>query len=1114
MTSRQVVNLSAKAGDKPITLPNYRAGGVSLNEQISRIKGDDNDTEASTKSSTRRAASVDVAHGRGANRKRKAKAEQQPRSTVKKAKVGVQTSPEGIFDGSTVTSKDSTVEYDLALEATDSDVSSLTSLSDLDDYFDLPRKTPSKVCKNRPAKTTKRAGSLTQLITPPSSAEQPRRGGQVKGVPRTPKNASKSIPDSKAEDLVVELTEVDLASIDPDQLALSKKLEHRKPLGEKPTPRGTPLVWADSRQALCETLPYFKKPQGGCYSNDGHVYGFLFDSVGHCREYMDPDVIICRAGGGMEADSEGRMVQKRHQSLDEWQPAALLNDIKHKNPLIVICGNRNEKAICQMPHQYCVLDWFKPVAVWSEKTAGKGKKAWNTIKYRLERLNNDRTTAWSSTSTWTVSEEDRLQAGPLLKASCHNCRTESSQVYLIGWMCLNADCEDFWKIDGKNAPCGSIPYNPAFLLDRAPRWADDDRLEVEPTSVRPALPKFDRVLGDHISYTNTRGVCCDVCGRCNPRRLFSGWLCETPDCTFTPLRPSHKPIMPAVLHTPWSSAPSLVRNKFDQTLGVTVQVSHQNHHKICKYTFDGVEGCFIHAAVESSVNQELDGPDEMLVGLQTQDIGLERRVFVVKKSTSAQPVETVPQPALPTPPETVPGEFSFHALNNNILPVQHVEVESQSALPILPETTLERVLQPALPTLPAATMGERSVHTSNNIFPAQPVEKVPQPALPAPPESTPGQFSVHALNNNILTAEPVEIVSQAAHSPPTETTPAECSVHPLNNNIISAHPVEIMLQPALPTPSEATPPVTTAPEAALPETTPTETDPVECSFRPLNNIILPECKSLVKQESDTAIEEAQEPAKPPKYELEDGDLMTAFSMNYGMPYKFVASGASRSFEAAPEAVNLARARLNWAARTFLEDSEGNKDFNEELIFAYLQGQKIEYHDDGESGLGPRIATLSLGGPATMHLRVKQKHYVGCSKVGLFTEEEPIPCGVGGAEMFDQRKRAWEELQFVKNDRVAYTQRRRELPRELGILEKRFKRPPDLLTITLSHGDIVLMDGYDIQKYMEHKVVSDGYLRFALTCRTVLEGHLKPEEMPTYPMLPETEAERYRGPLSA
>ena len=54
-----------------------------------------------------------------------------------------------------------------------------------------------------------------------------------------------------------------------------------------------------------------------------------------------------------------------------------------------------------------------------------------------------------------------------------------------------------------------------------------------------------------------------------------------------------------------------------------------------------------------------------------------------------------------------------------------------------------------------------------------------------------------------------------------------------------------------------------------------------------------------------------------------------------------------------------------------------------------------------------------------------------------------------------------------------------------------------MTLPNPHGDIVLMEGDDIQKYLEHKVVPDAHLRFALTCRVVLENHLKPEERPGY-----------------
>ena len=124
------------------------------------------------------------------------------------------------------------------------------------------------------------------------------------------------------------------------------------------------------------------------------------------------------------------------------------------------------------------------------------------------------------------------------------------------------------------------------------------------------------------------------------------------------------------------------------------------------------------------------------------------------------------------------------------------------------------------------------------------------------------------------------------------------------------------------------------------------------------------------------------------------------------------------------------------------------------------------------------------------------------------EERPIP----GSLELEKRLEKWHELQQVKENSALYNQRRRELPKELGIFEKRAKKADDLVTVTLSHGDIVIMDGYDIQKYLEHKVVPEGYLRFALTCRTVLENHLKPEERPSYEVLPDQDT--YDGPRRA
>lgn len=46
------------------------------------------------------------------------------------------------------------------------------------------------------------------------------------------------------------------------------------------------------------------------------------------------------------------------------------------------------------------------------------------------------------------------------------------------------------------------------------------------------------------------------------------------------------------------------------------------------------------------------------------------------------------------------------------------------------------------------------------------------------------------------------------------------------------------------------------------------------------------------------------------------------------------------------------------------------DFNEVLSVMYREGQKMSWHDDGEVGLGPVVASLSLGSSATMSWRPK------------------------------------------------------------------------------------------------------------------------------------------------
>jgi len=80
------------------------------------------------------------------------------------------------------------------------------------------------------------------------------------------------------------------------------------------------------------------------------------------------------------------------------------------------------------------------------------------------------------------------------------------------------------------------------------------------------------------------------------------------------------------------------------------------------------------------------------------------------------------------------------------------------------------------------------------------------------------------------------------------------------------------------------------------------------------------------------------------------------------------------------------------------------------------------HDDGETTLGPTVATLSLGAGSTMTFRPKAKSDIGTFRGGKKTANKT-------------------------------------------------QKKPIVLSIKLSHGDIVVMHGRGIQK---HYLVSDYY----------------------------------------
>ncbi|CCX16891.1 Similar to hypothetical protein [Tuber melanosporum Mel28]; acc. no. XP_002836842 [Pyronema omphalodes CBS 100304] len=149
-----------------------------------------------------------------------------------------------------------------------------------------------------------------------------------------------------------------------------------------------------------------------------------------------------------------------------------------------------------------------------------------------------------------------------------------------------------------------------------------------------------------------------------------------------------------------------------------------------------------------------------------------------------------------------------------------------------------------------------------------------------------------------------------------------------------------------------------------------------------------------------------------------------YTHNVGAQYKYVASQPTVTFEEAHPVVraacDLLKGRVNWM--------HPEVDFNEILSVGYLEDQAMNYHQDGEKGLGPTVASISLGCPAEMCFRVKK---TGNGKISK-------PC----------------------------------------------------LKLMLHHGDIMIMHGADIQRVYEHAAKPLGKFRIAATARWIdSEEHL-------------------------
>ncbi|KAK3363435.1 hypothetical protein B0T25DRAFT_442633 [Lasiosphaeria hispida] len=185
-------------------------------------------------------------------------------------------------------------------------------------------------------------------------------------------------------------------------------------------------------------------------------------------------------------------------------------------------------------------------------------------------------------------------------------------------------------------------------------------------------------------------------------------------------------------------------------------------------------------------------------------------------------------------------------------------------------------------------------------------------------------------------------------------------------------------------------------------------------------------------------------------------LTRHFQQNFGARYKFGVSVQSKGFDEAPQAVLRALHRLIWASKCAVAATAGrlagqtvgpnappptSNEFNELLALGFMEKDSINYHDDGETELGPTVAALSLGSPSIMKFRPKLR------KSG-FGDMLPIGSGPGGKKAFKS-----------------------------------------VLEVPMKHGDMMVMHGQHIHRIYEHAVEPFGGRRFSMTSRYIDPGKM-------------------------
>ena len=344
---------------------------------------------------------------------------------------------------------------------------------------------------------------------------------------------------------------------------------------------------------------------------------------------MDAEVVIARSyalilalhfelltfirGGGCSRNADGVMEQSKDQD-EHKQVAAFKKNRDEKVPLILIVGKDCQVCPVSVKHEYSVLDYFQVTDVWAEKNNSK-----TCYKYRLEKLH------LAGKSWWAPKGSPAPSSGfgaPVRRDRCHYCGNSSKSIF-NKWLCLNADCTSFWKWSNGKSPSKDLKYDHAFLAERSP-WPQHI---LPPHKIKPDLLDLGSDAEPSAGYSRSawKGMVCPSCGRCNARRHWDAWYCETEGCGFEYC--VRQPILTprAVLggHEVEYSGHAMPRDEYSDLIKAH-RSDFQGNWRIS--TYELIDGNTVtHFQANKPVNDIPGGSSDLFRELQTDNVmGLQR----------------------------------------------------------------------------------------------------------------------------------------------------------------------------------------------------------------------------------------------------------------------------------------------------------------------------------------------------------------------------------------------------------------------------------------------------------------------------------------------------------